>query len=207
PPCTGCTRGVQRLLVTLKLLPAEAKLSPGCLLFVQYLRARSIKVVVFDMDLTMGGGHCGEGILKEDAGAYIAKASPDFVEALRALVALDFKLAVATNSDPAEYDLPGQSRESHILGPDLATALIKYWCREALPKFEVMVGFDPDLHDDPRLLGKSHHMRIIAEHYQVPFEEMLLIDDSARNLRNTDGWQGLLVREPKVGFRFEDCQS
>eukprot|EP00913_Durusdinium_trenchii_P032475 g30404.t1 len=131
---------------------------------------------------------------EEDAGAYIAKASPDFVEALRALVALDFKLAVATNSDPAEYDLPGQSRESHILGPDLATALIKYWCREALPKFEVMVGFDPDLHDDPRLLGKSHHMRIIAEHYQVPFEEMLLIDDSARNLRNTDGWQGARER-------------
>jgi len=96
---------------------------------------------------------------------------------------------------------------THILGPDLATALIEYWCKEALPKFEVMVGIDQDLHDEPKLLGKSRHMQIIAKHYEVPFNEMLLIDDSASNLKNTDGWQGLLVHEPKVGFRFQDCMS
>lgn len=33
-------------------------------------------------------------------------------------------------------------------------------------------------------------MRIIAEHYGVPFREMLLIDDTASNLENHDGWQG-----------------
>eukprot|EP00434_Breviolum_minutum_P011562 symbB.v1.2.010197.t1/scaffold621.1/size179687/3 len=64
-----------------------------------------------------------------------------------------------------------------------------------------MVGIDQDLHDEPKLLGKSRHMQIIAKHYEVPFNEMLLIDDSASNLKNTDGWQGLLVHEPKVGPR------
>ena len=39
-------------------------------------------------------------------------------------------------------------------------------------------------------IGKSRHMRIIAEHYGVPFREMLLIDDTASNLENHDGWQG-----------------
>ncbi|CAJ1439995.1 unnamed protein product [Effrenium voratum] len=157
-----------------------------------------------------GSGPLRRGHLEgEHASEYIGKASPDFVEALRALTSSDVRLAVATNSDPLEYDLPGQSSETHILGPDLAAALIKHWCPEALDKFEVMVGIDPDLparKEEEKLPGKSRHMRVIAEHYKVPFSQMLLIDDSARNLNNTDGWQGrMLVREPSVGFRFADC--
>lgn len=202
-----CSMGLRNFLVRLKVLPLEAAFSSRCRAFIAKLRERGIKVVVWDMDQTMGGGHCGEGILKEQAAEYIAQASPDFVEAVRALHLLDFKLAVATNSDPLEYDLPGQSRETHILGPDLAFALIEYWCKEALSRFEIMVGIDQNLHDEPKQLGKSRHMQIIAEHYQVRFEQMLLIDDSASNLGSLDGWQGLLVREPKVGFRFQDWET
>ncbi|CAL1169073.1 unnamed protein product [Cladocopium goreaui] len=102
---------LRNFLVRLKVLPLEAAFSSRCRAFIAKLRERGIKVVVWDMDQTMGGGHCGEGILKEQAAEYIAQASPDFVEAVRALYLLDFKLAVATNSDPLEYDLPGQSRE------------------------------------------------------------------------------------------------
>ena len=62
--------------------------------------------------------HCGEGIRKTEQEKYIRAASADFV-ALASALSLEpqFRLAVATGSDPAEYDLPGQSRETHILGP------------------------------------------------------------------------------------------
>merc|ERR1711924_198099 len=149
----------------------------------------------------MGSGHCGEGQPLEKMKEYIEGASPDFVEAIKVLSKIPgVRLAVATNSDPVEYDLPGQSRQTHILGPDLARALINHWSPDTLPCFEIMVGFDPKLHKDvPPALGKSVHMRRIAEHYHVPFECMLLIDDTPHNLENNDGWQGVLVRDPNIG--------
>jgi len=183
------------------------KASPQCRRFVAWVMAREIKVVVFDMDLTMGAGHCGTGLELADLDSYVDAASPDFVEAATILSRIPgVRLAVATNSDPAEYDLPGQSCETHILGPDLAQHLIRRRCPEALPHFGIMVGFDPELHEDvPRLPGKSVHMRQIAAHYGVPFRNMVLIDDSASRLENTDGWHGVLVRNTSIGFRFEDC--
>eukprot|EP00931_Biecheleriopsis_adriatica_P025905 TRINITY_DN15816_c0_g1_i1.p1 TRINITY_DN15816_c0_g1~~TRINITY_DN15816_c0_g1_i1.p1 ORF type:complete len:232 (+),score=43.63 TRINITY_DN15816_c0_g1_i1:47-742(+) len=185
--------------------------SQRCQHFVAWLLSSEIEVVVWDMDQTMGAGHCGEGILRSEMDEYIAAASPDFVEAITVLARLPgIRMAVATNSDPAEYELPGKSRESHILGPDLATELIKHWCPEALPKFEVIFGFYPELpchRDVPRLPGKSVHMRHIANHYGVQFRNMVLIDDSVTCLENEDGWAGVLVRDVRVGFRFEDCIS
>eukprot|EP00439_Symbiodinium_sp_Y106_P039165 s2340_g4.t2 len=170
---------------------------------------RAQGVVLIEKDCTMGSGHCGGGIRKEAAAEYIAGASPDFVEALQLLAAEpDIRLAVATNSDPVEYDLPGQSRETHILGPDLAAALIGHWCPQALPKFEAMVGFDPSLPehaDEPMLPGKTWHMRRIAELTGVPAKKMVLFDDAARNLETDDGWRGVLVRDGRVGFQFKDA--
>merc|ERR1719510_397107 len=147
--------------------------------------------------MTMGSGHCGPGILRGEAVEnYIAAASPDFVEALCLLARVPgIKLAVATASDPAEYGLPGQSRDTHLLGPDLACELIGRWCPEALPHFEIMVGHDPSFHpDQPKLPGKSLAMRRIAAHYGVDPSRMVLIDDSSRQLETDDGWHGLLVR-------------
>jgi len=189
---------------------AEAVLAqacPRCRRFVAGLLVRGINVVVFDMDQTMGSGHCGKGLPRSSLQEYVGKASPDFVEAIRVLCRLPgVQLAVATMSDPAEYDLPGQSRETHILGPDLARALIEHWCPEAVSRFEVMVGFDHKLHSDvPEELGKSVHMRRIAAHYGTPFKQMVLIDDSPKCLENLDGWHGVLVTDTGVGFRFEDC--
>lgn len=104
-----------------------------------------------------------------------------------------------------EYDLPGQSKETHLLGPDLASELINRWCPEALPRFEIMVGHDPRLHpEEPKLPGKSVAMRRIAAHYGVASERMLLIDDSKFQLETADGWHGLHVRG-KTGFSFDDC--
>lgn len=182
--------------------------SNACRRFVGWVFANNFEVVVFDMDLTMGSGHCGDGLLRGDAvEKYIAAASPDFVEAIKVLHRLPgIRLAVATNSDPKEYELPGQSRDTHLLGPDLARELIGRWCPEALPHFEVMVGFDPTLHPGvPPLPGKSVHMRQISDHYKVSFDNMVLIDDVPRCLENNDGWHGILVNSQRRGFRFDDC--
>lgn len=66
-----------------------------------------------------------QGLRREDVGVYLNGKSNDFVEAATAIAVFGrHKLAVATGSDPLEYDLPGQNRETHILGPDLAAALI-----------------------------------------------------------------------------------
>lgn len=191
--------------------PSESKAlagtSPRCRTFIAWLLALDIEVVVWDMDLTMGSGHCGEGILRGEAvEQYVAGASLDFVEALRVLAQLPgLKLAVATASDPAEYGLPGQSQDTHLLGPDLASELIGRWCPESLPRFEIMVGHDPRLHpEEPKLTGKSWAMRRIASHYGVDPSRMVLIDDSAHQLETSDGWHGLLVRG-RQGFSFDDC--
>lgn len=147
-----------------------------------------------------------QGLRREDLEGYLQGRSQDFVEAASAIARLtQIKLAVATGSDPLEYDLPGQDRNTHILGPDLAGALIDRWCPSARSSFEIMVGYDFELHGgDARNKGKRHHMRLIAEHYGVRFDQMVLFDDSQGCLENEDGWVGIRVRDT-TGFRFEDA--
>ena len=163
--------------------------------------------VVFDMDHTMSGGHCGTGQLASSLHEYVGKTSADFVAFARALAAAGIKLAVATGSDALEYDLPGQSSETHLCGGDLARSVIEMKCPDLLEKFEILIGFDHRLHHDkmgPEYKGKRHHMRLIASHYKCNFSNMVLFDDTRKNLENEDGWYGVLVHNPHLGFRFED---
>ena len=72
-----------------------------------------------------------------------------------------------------------------------------------------MVGYDcrehpEDQNETVSVEGKRHHMRLIQKHYNVPFEKMVLIDDSPSSLINEDGWIGVRVKGD-FGFRFEDC--
>mmetsp|Transcript_40078 Transcript_40078/g.98498 ORF Transcript_40078/g.98498 Transcript_40078/m.98498 type:complete len:238 (+) Transcript_40078:169-882(+) len=181
-------------------------LSARCAAFVDWLDQRGFQVVVFDMDRTMSSGHCGQGLKREDLQGYLNSVSRDFVEASLALSSLGrHKLAVATGSDPLEYDIPGQGRDTHILGPDLATEVIRYWCVEALPQFEVILGYDCELHGGAaENKGKRFHMRVISQHYGVPMQNMVLFDDSQGCLENEEGWTGIKVKD-SIGFRFEDC--
>ena len=196
--------------------------------FVDWIERHSFEVIVFDMDCTMSTSHCGSGLPREKLSEYISNASNDFVKALRALCLISttksIKCAVATGSDPLEYDLPGQSKETHILGPDLAAAVVKHHCQDALPLFEVMVGYDDRLHNDnnsntasteqttgsgnqaENRSGKRHHMRLIQKHYGVPFQRMVLFDDYEGSLANEDGWVGVKV-DGNRGFRFADLHA
>jgi len=188
-------------------------------LFIEWLRGEGIQVVVWDMDRTMSSGHCGTGLPLEKLSEYVQGCSVDFIATMRQMFIENqklpgsFKLAVATGSDPLEYDLPGQSRASHILGPDLATEVIRTHCPEILPTFEIMIGYDCRLHhrevnetaegQQLNVEGKRHHMRVIQDFYQVPFERMLLIDDANSSLVNEDGWKGWKVNGT-LGFSFND---
>ena len=180
-----------------------------CRAFLDQLVRWNVRVVVWDMDRTMSSSHCGSGLRIRELDDYIGKASSDFLLAARALAADPrFVLAVATASDPEEYSLPGQSRATHILGPDLARNFLQRLLPEAASAFEVIVGFDSRLHGDRAAdKGKRHHMRVIAEHYGVnDTSTMLLIDDSRSSLRSAgDGWRGVLSgHRPGGGFRFAD---
>lgn len=185
--------------------------------FVDWIIRNGIEVIVWDMDCTMSAGHCGAGLLRDNLSKYIDDTSKDFVHAMNLIYEhnLSCKLsqkivrcAVATGSDPLEYDLPGQSRSTHILGPDLATEIIRHHCPHTMSLFEIMIGYDCRLHENDTVnisenrCGKRHHMRLIQQHYGVPFHKMLLIDDSTSSLENEDGWIGVKV-DGRDGFKFE----
>lgn len=185
--------------------------------FIEWLRINEFKVIVWDMDCTMSAGHCGPGLTLDQLDTYVDGVSCDFISAMHTIQEANthqgcsFRCAVATGSDPYEYDLPGQSRETHILGPDLATKLITKRCPETLSLFEIMIGYDCRLHlseqdKDVNYEGKREHMRQIQKHYNVPFKNMVLIDDSASSLVNEDGWVGVRVLG-KEGFKFGHCFS
>jgi len=173
--------------------------------------------VVFDMDHTISSQHCGSGLPLADLPHYINAASWDFILLADALAAKGVKLAVATGSDAAEYDLPGHSRQTHICGEDLVAALLHHVCKPAtLKSFDIFVGYDDRLQPEDadkgeregpvgrRMDGKRHHMRRIAAHYGCAPSGMVLFDDVLGNLENEDGWHGIHVRERAEGLRFED---
>jgi hypothetical protein len=180
--------------------------------FLRWVASNGFKVVVWDMDRTMSSGHCGAGLLIDKLQSYIDGASLDFIEAANALSTSDrsIKFAIATGSDPDEYNIEGQSKETHILGPDLAFTLIGHHSPQALKLFEIAVGYDCRLHPEDNNdsvvnnEGKRHHMRKIRDHFGVNFQEMVLIDDSDSSLVNEDGWKGVKV-DGTAGFKFEHC--
>jgi hypothetical protein len=182
-----------------------------CYAALQWLKEKKISTVVWDMDHTMSGQHCGDGLEISNLNAYLNAVSEDFVLLSNALAFHNIKQAVATGSDPAEYEIKSRNRCTHVLETDLATQLIKTKCNErVLKSFEIMVGFDCRIHLNNFLdgdvvvnrKGKRHHMRRIRTFYDETFENMLLIDDSKSSLINEDGWHGMRVQDPNVALAY-----
>jgi hypothetical protein len=127
--------------------------------FMDWIKKNDFQVIVWDMDCTMSSKHCGEGLPLEKLEEYINSASLDFVTIIKEIPKIETKIkfAVATGSDPKEYNLHPKGKESHILGPDLATKLIEHHSPNSLKLFEIMVGYDCRLHEnknDPSYKGK-----------------------------------------------------
>lgn len=199
---------------------------------VAWLEDRKITVVVFELDYTMSAASSGDGLPKHELEDFMAQVSEDFVVAVNKLAKQGYKLAVATRGDPAQYER-GRSRDKYLVGPDLARMVIQRRCPDALPSFSIIFGYDPELHRGVSApsedrgsrwrsrkaaaapaplapvptaeLGKRHHMRKIAEHYQVEPKQLVLFDASQEMLENEDGWTGVLVTDRRLGFQFDDC--
>lgn len=184
---------------------------PKELQLVQELQRRSIRVVVFDVDNVMSGAKVGDGIPRHELGEFLAKASSDFVPAIRALKQHGFKLAVACKGeDPARRQRPvaSSSHEALLRGPDVAQALISQRCPEVLPSFEVMACYECRPHDGRKEdTGRRRHIRHIAKHYRVEPREVLFFGASVDDLTNEEGWIGVLCQDRREGFRFDDLLS
>lgn len=176
------------------------------------LKARGVKVVIFDMDLTIVNQHSrGQLPRGEPLDLFLSKVSPDFVKLAPQLYANGFLLAIATHSDEAEARGKIQPA-THILGEELAkTVLAAHLPVEVADSFYI-VAYNPYVHVSylKMLFGgawaKRHHMSLIQEHYQVKPNEMLMIDDTIPIVKDCIkhcGVQGVTVN-PLVGFRMTD---
>ena len=178
---------------------------------IQKLREKGIKVVVFDMDLTIVNQH-SRGRLKrgEPLEEFLSKVSPDFVQLVPALYKEGFQLAIATHSDEAEYNRR-ITPETHILGDELAKTVLKRHLDAPVADSFYIVAYNPYARKNPIRVyfgdwAKRHHMTLIQTHYQVKPEEMLMVDDTLPIIMDCQqkcGVQAIPV-SPLTGFKMED---
>ncbi len=178
---------------------------------IERLRERGIKVVIFDMDLTIVKQHSrGRMQRGEPLEVFLSLVSPDFVKLAPALHKQGFHLAIATHSDEAEYSRR-ITPTMHILGDELAkTVLQRHLPPEVADSFFV-VAYNPYARRNPfqTFFGdwaKRHHMNLIQNHYQVQPQEIVLFDDTlpiVMDCRRKCGIQAVQV-SPLVGFTMKD---
>lgn len=175
---------------------------------VSWLRERNIMVVVFDVDHVMSAENSGDGLVLHEVEDYLRSASQDFVHISQVLASSGFRLAVATRADPELYNRAGRSKDTHLIGVDIARTLIARRCPNVLKKIDATIGYDPKLHGNQKHeAGKRYHMRHLQNYFNVPFKTMLLITASKNDLVNEDGWIGILVQDKKQGLQFDDILS
>lgn len=173
--------------------------------YVALLQSKNIKVCVFDMDLTAVAAHSQGRLLRSDLEAYLLKATPDFLLLCSTLQEAGIGLATATHSDAAEYGGIVQP-ETHILGTELAQALVDYHFSKENDFF--LVAYNPRVRKvtDSRDLIKRHHMRQILQHFTVQPEEVIFFDDIEGTVRDCCDYcrvRAIQVDET-VGFQFKD---
>ena len=103
----------------------------------------NVQVVVFDMDQCLVARHSmGRLRIGSDLVDYLSRITPDFVVLAKALHKRGIRLAIATHSDSVEYDAPFRSRATHIIGDDLAKAVLSHSLPELADSFHI-VAWNP----------------------------------------------------------------
>mmetsp|Transcript_84983 Transcript_84983/g.177615 ORF Transcript_84983/g.177615 Transcript_84983/m.177615 type:complete len:292 (+) Transcript_84983:53-928(+) len=174
--------------------------------FVRKLREDGIKVVVFEIFGVMNTSAPEGYVPQHELPDYLEAAALDFLPIARKLAHHGFKLAVASN---IEEDLVknklGKHSDKYLIGTELGKVLINKRVPEAASATQVYIGFDPKANKAPEHeAGKRYHIRQIAGRYGVKPKEVLLFDICPENLLNEEGWQGVLVRDRKVGLQLDD---
>jgi hypothetical protein len=182
----------------------------------ELLQEHSIRLVVFDMDQTAVAAH-SRGRLERSEPAFstfLNSATADFVRLIPRLFAQGgVNMAIATHSDTAEYGVVDQQvvPETHILGEELARALVDHHFPAEMSSFIFIVAYNPrhrgaeGLLEDNRI--KRHHMRVLTNHFQIQDPADILFFDDVQHVvedcRETCGVRAVLV-DPEVGFQLSD---
>jgi hypothetical protein len=190
--------------------------------FIASIQAHGIKCVAFDMDCTLVREHSGGCLESKDIQKYVESLSPTVKLLLSALIENGIRIAVATFAD--EYYLEGKEevitgcnlvssvlKHAGFTDKQIADVIMitlnsdlyqKQDDAEAYAFFTSklkMYGLDTEKDKDfftyPPPLAKSLHLRIIAKQLNTTPEELLLIDDTAKNVANATkhGSYGVIV--------------
>jgi FMN phosphatase YigB (HAD superfamily) len=175
---------------------------------VELVQSRAIKLVVFDMDLTAVAKHSRGQLQRVHLDDYVANATPDFLSLVPKLYESGFLLAIATHSDEAEFGGFVQ-RETHILGNELARALVEKQFPAEIAAAFFIVAYNPRVQPEGEKMEnklKRYHFRELQSQFGVKQYEILFFDDSGdiiEDCRETCGIHAFQV-DPKTGFCLED---
>lgn len=175
---------------------------------IRLLRRDHIKVVAFDMDQTAVAMLSRGRLRRNDLQFYISKASPAFSELIPALFDHGFGPAIATHSDEAEFS-GDVKRETHILGSELAKALVDTTFPAPIARSFFIVAYNPRWHFDGMEENKKikrHHMEEIKSHFGVDAKEILFFDDTeivVEDCNKTCGVRTIAV-DPSEAFQLSD---
>jgi hypothetical protein len=147
---------------------------------IDLLKSHKIKLIAFDMDQTAVAMHSRGKLRREELDEYIAKATPAFMKLVPALHAHKLYLAIATHSDEAEFGGEIQP-ETHILGKELATALVNQAFSEDIASSFFVVAYNPRWHAEGQKEEnkiKRYHMKELQRHFEVEAKDILFLDDT-----------------------------
>jgi hypothetical protein len=179
------------------------------------LQEHSIRLVVFDMDQTAVAAHSRGRLERAEPvfSTFLNRATADFKSLIPRLFAANISMAIATHSDAAEYGVVDQQvvPETHILGEELARALVDHHFPSDMSSAFFIVAYNPrhrgadgELEDNHI---KRHHMRMLKHHFQVEnAADILFFDDVqhvVKDCRVACGVRAVLV-DPEVGFQLSD---
>lgn len=177
---------------------------------IQVLCSRGIRVVAFDMDQTAVAVH-NRGRLERGQALqeYLQQATPDFLRLIPALHNHgEIGLSIATHSDQAEYNGDIQP-DTHILGDELAHAIVKHHFDEAVANAFFIVAYNPRARgttQDRQRCIKRHHMFEIQRHFGVQPSEIMFFDDTKQVVEDFNEFCGVLTVhvDPNKGFQLSD---
>jgi hypothetical protein len=173
------------------------------------LQKLPVQVVAFDMDQTAVAVHSRGQLRRDQLHNYLDKAVTPFLRVVPALHAAGYCLAMATHSDEAEFDATkGITPETHILGHELAMALLqRYFSSDVVAAFFI-VAYNPRVRgdtDENRV--KRYHMRQLQAHFGIDdASRILFFDDTpgvVEDCRDHCGTQAVLVNA-ETGLQWSD---
>jgi hypothetical protein len=148
---------------------------------VSLLRRNGVRAVAFDMDQTAVAQHSRGRLRRTHLDAYLSNVVPDFVRLVPLLQQAGIGVGIATHSDEAEYGLFVKP-ETHILGSELARALLERCFEPSVASRCLVVAYNPRARGPEGSLQenrvKRYHVRHFRQHFDVEeSHQILLVDD------------------------------